>query len=100
MCVWRGGGGLVEYGLLVSELSYSTKYLTDLVECQMFVTPVRYKYRKRQNLPRTAILNSIHLQYTQLSHWEKHIFTWFPLFALGGQSFVRQHDVTIACPRS
>ena len=98
MCVYVYG--LVEYGLLVIELSYSTKDLTDLIECQMFVTPIRYKSRKRQNLPRTAIANSIHLQHLQLSHREKHIFTWFPLFVLGGQSFVRQHDATIACPRS
>jgi len=73
MCV--NAYGLVEYGLLVSELSHSTKDLTDLVECQMFVTPVRNKYRKRRNLPRAAIANSIHLQHLQLSHREKHIFT-------------------------
>ena len=96
VCVY----GVVEYGLLMSELSYNTKDVTDLEECQLFVTPVRYEYRKSQNLPRADIANSIHLQHLQPSHREKHIFTWFPLFALGGQSFVRQHDVTIACPRS
>jgi hypothetical protein len=70
------------------------------MSCQMFVTPIRYKYRATQNFPCTAIVNSIRLQHLQLLHSDKHIFTWFPLFALGGQSFVRKHDVTIACPRS